>query len=284
MTKTEMLSVKVLWVNPAELLVDVNPDLARLDDLVTPRGELHAADLVILTTPSGERRVLKDRYRLAFAALPLVDQITQIRAEEAASTTLGQSRPSVAAEFKKVMKSTVGTTPKPRKDPRAAQGDFVWEIWADGSCYPNPGPGGYGALVLGPSGSVEVFGGDSKTSNNRMEYTAAIEALKFVKKQGGKFAKVYSDSGLLIFTMTKWVDGWLTNGTYKKRKNTDLVDQLLRLRDEFSRIDWKLVKGHSGIPLNEHVDKLAGAQTLRIKQRKEVRFGPETKECDVRRG
>src|SRR5713101_3833400 len=118
--------------------------------------------------------------------------------------------------------------------------------YADGSCIGNPGPGGWGVLILEPDGSErELSGGDPSTTNNRMEITAVIEALRAVAP--GVEVTVRSDSQYVIKTMTL---GW------KRRENLDLW-QILDEEILRHRVQWEWVRGHNGDPSNERADELA---------------------------
>ena len=118
------------------------------------------------------------------------------------------------------------------------------EIYTDGACIGNPGPGGWGVAILNGSQNRFLSGGDSSTTNNRMEITAVIEALKNVDDND---VTIYSDSTYVINTITK---GW------KKNKNQDLWELLEKLLFK-KNVTWKWVKGHSGNEFNEKADQLA---------------------------
>ena len=118
------------------------------------------------------------------------------------------------------------------------------EIYTDGACIGNPGPGGWGVVILNGSQNRFLSGGDSSTTNNRMELTAVIEALKNVDDND---VTIYSDSTYVINTITK---GW------KKNKNQDLWELLEKLLFK-KNVTWKWVKGHSGNEFNEKADQLA---------------------------
>lgn len=132
------------------------------------------------------------------------------------------------------------------------------EIYTDGACSGNPGPGGYG-IVLKYKGNVrEISGYDPATTNNRMELMGVIEALRMIKKPGK--IKVVSDSSYVIKGITEWIKGWVKRNWINSQKkpvlNRDLWEKLL----EFSRphdIKWVWVKGHHGHIENEQCDKLA---------------------------
>jgi ribonuclease HI len=133
------------------------------------------------------------------------------------------------------------------------------EIYADGACRGNPGPGGWGALLIHKGREKELSGAEPLTTNNRMELTAAIRALEALKKPGTS-ARVYTDSQYVIKGIEEWVGGWKARGwrTADKKpvKNQDLWERLDALAAQHS-LEWHWVKGHSGVPGNERVDALA---------------------------
>lgn len=132
------------------------------------------------------------------------------------------------------------------------------EIATDGACKGNPGPGGWGALVRAGAKEKELSGGEKLTTNNRMELTAAIEALNALKRPC--LVKLSTDSRYVMDGLTKWIKGWQKNGwkTAAKQpvKNADLWQALLEAAKPH-RIEWVWVKGHAGHPDNERVDRLA---------------------------
>ena len=133
------------------------------------------------------------------------------------------------------------------------------EIYADGACRGNPGPGGWGALLTIDGHEKELYGGERHTTNNRMELTAVIRALESLKKSGTS-ACVYTDSQYVIKGIEEWVGGWKARGwrTADKKpvKNQDLWEQLDALAARHS-LKWHWVRGHSGNAGNERVDALA---------------------------
>ncbi|MAV88079.1 MAG: ribonuclease HI [Rhodospirillaceae bacterium] len=132
------------------------------------------------------------------------------------------------------------------------------EIYSDGACSGNPGPGGWGVLLRWNSIEKELFGGEQNTTNNRMEVQAVIEGLKALKKPS--FVIVYTDSTYVQKTMTQWLEGWKIQGYKikggKYRINHDLWRELDALSQKHT-IDWCWVRGHDGHPENERADALA---------------------------
>ena len=135
------------------------------------------------------------------------------------------------------------------------------EIFTDGACKGNPGPGGWGAILRSSGKERELSGGESPTTNNRMELTAAIEALKALKKPCR--VQLWTDSNYVRDGITKWIHGWRRNGwrTADKKpvKNAELWQALL-VASEPHRIEWHWVRGHAGHPENERADQLACAE------------------------
>jgi ribonuclease HI len=133
------------------------------------------------------------------------------------------------------------------------------EIYADGACRGNPGPGGWGALLLYDGRKKEICGAEALTTNNRMELTAVIRALEALKKPGTS-ARVYTDSQYVIKGIEEWLVSWKARGwrTADKKpvKNQDLWERLDALAATHD-LEWHWVRGHSGIEGNERVDRLA---------------------------
>lgn len=131
-------------------------------------------------------------------------------------------------------------------------------IWTDGACSGNPGPGGWGALLVSGDKRKEIYGGEPDTTNNRMELMGAIEALNALS--GPKKLTLHTDSTYVKDGLTKWIHGWKKNGwktaAKKPVKNKDLW-QALEAACERHDITWKWVKGHAGDPGNERADELA---------------------------
>lgn len=140
----------------------------------------------------------------------------------------------------------------------AGERDDRVEIFTDGACSGNPGPGGWGAILRFRGQEKELCGGEAETTNNRMEMMAAISALEALKRPCT--ADVYTDSAYLRGGITGWIHGWKRNGwkTADKKpvKNVDLW-QRLDLALGRHRITWHWVKGHAGHPENERADALA---------------------------
>ncbi len=132
------------------------------------------------------------------------------------------------------------------------------EIFTDGACSGNPGPGGWGAILRYKGVEKELFGGEADTTNNRMEMMAAISALEALKRPS-KVA-LTTDSSYVKDGITKWIHGWKKRGwkTADKKpvKNMDLWQ---RLEEALARheVEWHWVKGHAGHPENERADELA---------------------------
>jgi Ribonuclease HI len=142
---------------------------------------------------------------------------------------------------------------------------MIVDIYTDGACKGNPGPGGWGALLTYADKRRELFGGEAETTNNRMELTAVIEALKALKRPC--IVRLYTDSTYVKNGIEAWIHNWKKNGwkTANKKpvKNSDLWQSL---EQETTRhtIEWHWVKGHANHPGNERADELAnqGVQTV----------------------
>lgn len=132
------------------------------------------------------------------------------------------------------------------------------EIFTDGACRGNPGPGGWGVLLRAGDVEKELWGGEADTTNNRMELKAAIEGLDALKRPST--VSLTTDSQYVRKGITEWIAGWKAKGwkTAGKQpvKNRDLWEQLDALSQQH-RIEWHWVKGHSGHEENERVDALA---------------------------
>lgn len=132
------------------------------------------------------------------------------------------------------------------------------EIFTDGACKGNPGPGGWGAVIRYGKHEKEISGGEPDTTNNRMELSAAIQALKTLIEPC--HVKLHTDSKYVLDGITKWIHGWQRNGWKNASKQPvrnadlwrDLIDAVAR-----HQVEWIWVKGHSGHPENERADRLA---------------------------
>lgn len=139
------------------------------------------------------------------------------------------------------------------------------EVFTDGACLGNPGPGGWGVLIIDAGEERELNGGEADTTNNRMEMLAAIRALEELPK--GASIALHTDSQYVKNGITSWIKGWKRNGwknaSKQPVKNKDLWEALDALAAE-RNVEWRWVKGHNGHPENERVDELArqAAQTF----------------------
>ena len=131
-------------------------------------------------------------------------------------------------------------------------------IFTDGACRGNPGPGGWGVLILLEGEEISLYGGENSTTNNQMEMMAAIKALEYKKKK--KSIELVTDSNYLKDGIEKWIHGWKKNGwktsAKKPVKNQELWMKIDTL-NHFHEVQWKWVKGHSGHRENEIADLLA---------------------------
>lgn len=138
-------------------------------------------------------------------------------------------------------------------------------IYTDGACLGNPGPGGWGALLIYGNTEKEISGNEAHTTNNRMELMAAIAALQQLKTPCS--ITLYTDSTYVMKGMSEWIKGWIAKGwkTADKKpvKNADLWQKLLDAASQH-KVQWKWVKAHNGHPENERVDMLARNAALEI--------------------
>ena len=141
------------------------------------------------------------------------------------------------------------------------------EIHTDGACSGNPGPGGWGAILDWNGKRRELSGGESLTTNNRMELMAAIAALEALKRP--MQVVLLTDSQYLRQGITEWIEGWRARGwrTADKKpvKNQDLWERLDAARRRH-RVEWRWLKGHAGHELNERADELAREEIRRLRQ------------------
>lgn len=131
------------------------------------------------------------------------------------------------------------------------------KIYSDGACWGNPGPGGWGAILISRGHKKEISGAEPQTTNNRMEITAALEALKALKNPS--VVHFFTDSSYLVNAATAWMPGWKARGWRRKDGvllNADLWQELDRELAKHE-VSWTWVKGHAGNRYNERADQLA---------------------------
>jgi ribonuclease HI len=150
-------------------------------------------------------------------------------------------------------------------------------IWSDGACSGNPGPGGWGAVLIADGHEKELKGGEAHTTNNRMELTAAIEALSALKTSST--VDFHTDSQYVRGGVNGWIAGWKRNGwktsDRKPVKNIDLWQKLDSLREKHE-VKWHWVKGHAGTDGNERADALANEGMAPFKPKKARAAGGQT--------
>lgn len=142
-------------------------------------------------------------------------------------------------------------------------------IHTDGGCHGNPGPGGWAAVLTFGKFTRALSGAEPETTNNRMELTAAIEALKALKEPC--IVEFYTDSQYLRHGITLWIEGWKRNGWRTKSKEPVKNEDLWRALDQVRashQIDWRWVKGHAGHAGNERCDQLATEAIARLRRSK----------------
>jgi ribonuclease HI len=133
-------------------------------------------------------------------------------------------------------------------------------IYTDGACSGNPGPGGWGAILLTTHERKEICGGEIETTNNRMELTAAIRGLQSLDQSAT--VELYTDSRYVIDGITKWISAWKANGWRTSSKKSVKNEDLWRILDNIiltHEVKWHWVKGHSGDIENDRADGLARA-------------------------
>ncbi|MCC6796155.1 MAG: ribonuclease HI [Candidatus Hydrogenedentes bacterium] len=140
------------------------------------------------------------------------------------------------------------------------------EVYTDGGCQPNPGTGGWAAILIYGGKEKELSGAEPNTTNNRMELTAAVRALEALTRPC--HVVLHTDSEYLKNGVSTWIHGWKKNGWKRKEgalKNVDLWQRLDELTSKH-KIEWRWVRGHAGHDLNERCDVLAGQAIAALKQ------------------
>ena len=146
------------------------------------------------------------------------------------------------------------------------------EIYTDGSSLGNPGPGGFGVVVIEKEKIIkEIGGGEKDTTNNRMELSGAIHALKYLLKTDFNKCEIFADSSYVLGGVTTWIHGWEKNGWRTANKkpvlNQDLWKELVLLdRQLAGKITWSKVKGHSGHIHNDKADEIATTSANKFKK------------------
>ena len=141
----------------------------------------------------------------------------------------------------------------------------IIEIWTDGACSGNPGPGGWGAILRYGDTEKELSGGEPATTNNRMELMGAIAALEALKRPSQ--VRLHTDSKYVMDGVTKWIHGWKKNGWKTADKKPVKNEDLWRRLDAIAathQIDWRWVKGHADDVMNNRADELARGAIKRL--------------------
>lgn len=169
---------------------------------------------------------------------------------------------SSEADVKKVIAYLSSKLPKKNDTKKSVDKSENVVIYTDGGCHGNPGPGGWGVVVIADGEAKEASGGEKLTTNNRMELTAAITALSIVSNTpsfSGRKIEINTDSQYVKNGITGWVAGWKKNGWKTSAKkdvlNKDLWEKLDELNTSVKPL-WKWVKGHAGVEFNERCDQL----------------------------
>ena len=146
------------------------------------------------------------------------------------------------------------------------------DIYTDGSCLGNPGPGGWGVIGAG----IKVSGGQENTTNNAMEMTAVVKALQQCLVRDILEIRLFTDSNYVKNGITSWIKNWKRNGWYTASgtpvKNKDLWIEIDTLSQRMKRVEWHWVKAHNGHPQNELVDSIAYQEALEIKNTQVLRL------------
>jgi ribonuclease HI len=140
-----------------------------------------------------------------------------------------------------------------------------WIVYTDGSCLINPGPGGWAAIIKSPQGEKVLHSSEGMTTNNRMELTAALEAIRQIP--AGSCIQLFTDSQYLKLGITEWLPGWKKRNWHRKGGTLANIDLWQALDSEVQKheIQWMWVKGHNGQKENERVDRLS-RQAIRSRQ------------------
>lgn len=140
-----------------------------------------------------------------------------------------------------------------------------WIVYTDGSCLINPGPGGWAAIIKSPQGEKVLHSSEGMTTNNRMELTAALEAIRQIP--AGSCIQLFTDSQYLKLGITEWLPGWKKRNWHRKGGTLANIDLWKALDSEVQKreIQWMWVKGHNGQKENERVDRLS-RQAIRSRQ------------------
>jgi len=176
---------------------------------------------------------------------------------------------SMADPLEEPMTDPAGS--RPGKAPHSGKSLTEVTIYTDGACSGNPGPGGWAAILMAAGAEKEVSGSDPATTNNRMELTAAIEALRKLTRPCR--VRIYSDSAYLVSAFNQnWIRNWQRNGWKNAANdpvsNMDLWQELLRLAEPH-QVDWVKVKGHADNPYNNRCDVLAVEEIKKLRQRQQ---------------
>ena len=150
--------------------------------------------------------------------------------------------------------------PRPNSGTGASNKVKDLTIYTDGACSGNPGPGGWGVLMQFNGVEKEICGGESETTNNRMEMMAAIEALRAVKDGYKGQIHLWTDSQYVLKGITEWIHGWKRRGWKKSDKKPVINADLWKILDALNQqhnVEWHWVKGHAGVDGNERADALA---------------------------
>jgi len=144
------------------------------------------------------------------------------------------------------------------------------EIYTDGACKGNPGPGGWGVLLRSGTTRKELYGGEASTTNNRMELMAVIQALEALKRPCA--VTLYLDSQYVLKGITEWLPGWKAKGWKTASKQPVKNQELWRRLDDLlaqggHAVDWRWVRGHNGDPGNERADELANLGVASVAKR-----------------